>query len=72
MLLVVYILILLIVQSISIAVGLFVDRYYSSYAGLLTFIALYFFMFWLGWQIALRITKPKSPPQDVGTVKTKD
>jgi hypothetical protein len=63
MLLVVYILTLLIMQSISIGVGLLVDRYYSSYAGLMLFIALYFFMFWLAWQFAVRITKPKSPPQ---------
>ncbi len=58
-LIVAYLITLVVTQSISIGVGLLVDRYYSSYGGLLAFIALYFFMFWLAWQIALRVTKPK-------------
>lgn len=59
-LLIAYILALVVGQSISISTGLLVDRFYSSYAGLLVFIALYFFMFWLAWQIAIRVTAPKT------------
>jgi hypothetical protein len=58
-LLVAYILTLAVAQSISITVGLLVDRFYSSYGGLMVFIALYFFMFWFAWQIAMRVTAPK-------------
>jgi hypothetical protein len=58
-LLVAYILTLVVAQSISISVGLLVDRFYSSYGGLLVFIGLYFFMFWFAWQIAVRVTAPK-------------
>lgn len=58
-LLVAYILILAVAQSISVSLGLIVDRTYSSYGGLLVFIGCYFFMFWLSWQIALRVTAPK-------------
>ncbi len=61
-LLVVYIACLLVGQSIAVGIGLAVDRLYSSYAGLVVFIALYFFVFWLTWQIAVRLTKPKTTP----------
>jgi hypothetical protein len=49
---------LAVTQSISVGMGLLVDRVYSSHAGLLVFIGLYFFMFWLSWQIAVRVTQP--------------
>jgi len=58
-LLVAFILLLAVAQSISVGMGLLVDRVYSSYAGLLVFIGLYFFMFWLSWQTAVRVTAPK-------------
>ncbi len=58
-LIVTYLLTLIVVQSISIGAGLLVDRYYSSYGGLMVFIVLYFFMFWLAWQFAVRVTAPK-------------
>jgi hypothetical protein len=62
-LLIVYIATLLIGQLISVGIGLLVDRYHSSYGGLMVFIALYFFMFWAGWRIAVRLTEPKSSAQ---------
>jgi hypothetical protein len=40
-----------------------VDRYQSSQVGLMVFLALYFFMFWAGWRIALWITEPKTHAQ---------
>jgi hypothetical protein len=58
-LLIAYLVTLLVAQSISIGIALFVDRFFSSYAGLLVFIACYFFMFWLSWRIAVRVTEPK-------------
>ena len=61
-LLVVYIFSLIVGQSISIGVGLLVDRYHSSYVGLMVFIGMYFFVFWLAWQFSVRITAPKPPP----------
>ena len=62
-LMIAYIATLLVGQSISVGIGLLVDRYHSSYGGLMVFIALYFFMFWAGWRVALWFTKPKSPAQ---------
>jgi fucose permease len=63
-LLVVYILTVIVGQSVSITVGLLVDRYYSSYVGLMVFIACYFIVFWLAWRFSVRITEPrKSPPE---------
>ncbi len=59
-LLLVYIASLLVGQSISVSIGLLIDRHYSSYGGLMVFIALYFFMFWLAWRIAIRLTEPNS------------
>ena len=61
-LLVVYIFSVIVGQSVSITVGLLVDRYHSSYVGLLVFIAMYFVVFWLAWRFSVRITEPKSPP----------
>lgn len=62
-LLVAYIITLAVAQSISVGAGLLVDRLHSSYGGLLVFIGFYFFMFWLSWQIAVRVTAPKDAPQ---------
>ena len=60
-LLVVFLLSLVVSQSISIGVGLLVERHFTPYTGLVTFIALYFAMFWLAWRFAVRITAPRSP-----------
>ena len=57
-LLVVFIVTIAIGQALSIFLGLLVEQQYSSYAGLITFIALYFAVFWIGWKIAVRITEP--------------
>jgi len=59
-LLVTYIFALIIAQSLSVGVGLIVDRAHSSYGGLVVFIALYFTMFWAAWKFAVRITQPKA------------
>ena len=57
-LLLVFIVSLVAGQAVAISLGLLVERHYSSYAGLVTFIALYFTMFWLAWKFAVRITEP--------------
>jgi hypothetical protein len=59
-LLVVFLLSLLVSQSISIGVGLLVERHSTPYTGLVTFIALYFAMFWLAWRFAVRMTEPNA------------
>ena len=59
-LLLVFLVILLIGQSISIGLGLLVERHVSPYTGLVTFIACYFAMFWLAWRFAVRLTQPHS------------
>lgn len=59
-LLVVFLLSLMVSQSISIGVGLLVERHFTPYTGLVTFIALYFAMFWLAWRFAIRITEPNA------------
>jgi hypothetical protein len=72
-LLLVFLITLLIGQSISVSVGLLVERQVSPYTGLLTFIACYFAMFWVAWRFAVRITEPRSrraadlkPMEDAG------
>lgn len=57
-LLLVFLASLVIGQSIAIGLGLLVERHWSPYAGLVTFIAAYFTMFWLAWALAVRITQP--------------
>ncbi len=57
-LLIVFLVSLVVGQAISIFLGLLVERHYSAYAGLVTFIALYFVMFWVAWKFAVRITEP--------------
>jgi hypothetical protein len=59
-LLLVFLITLLIGQSISVAVGLLVERQVSPYTGLVTFIVCYFAMFWVAWRVAVRITAPHS------------
>ncbi|HEY6603318.1 MAG TPA: hypothetical protein VI010_11800 [Xanthobacteraceae bacterium] len=59
-LLLTFIVCLLIGQSLTIGVGLLVERYSTPYTGLVTFIVCYFAMFWLAWRLAVRITEPRS------------
>jgi hypothetical protein len=47
-------------QSISVGLGLMVERYSTPYTGLLTFMASWFAMFWIAWRLAVRITEPRS------------
>jgi len=58
-LLLAFIICLIIGQSLSIGLGLLVERYTTPYTGLVTFIAAYFTMFWLAWRLAVRITEPR-------------
>jgi hypothetical protein len=62
-LLIVYVLTLVVGQSLSVGVGLLVDRYQAPSVSLPVFIACYFAMFWLAWRFALRVTPPRTPPQ---------
>jgi hypothetical protein len=57
-LLIVFLISLVIGQAVSIAIGLTVERYTSSYTGLVTFICCYFATFWVAWRSAVRITQP--------------
>lgn len=57
-LLLVFILNVAVAQAIAIFIGLAVERYYSPYTGLVTFIVLYFTGFWLAWQLAVKLTAP--------------
>jgi hypothetical protein len=50
---------LLVGQSLSIGIGLLVERHATPYADLMAFIACYFAMFWLAWMFAVRVTKPR-------------
>jgi hypothetical protein len=72
-LLLAFLITLLIGQSISVSVGLLVERQVSPYTGLVTFIACYFAMFWVAWRVAVHITEPRSrraadlkPMEDAG------
>jgi len=59
-LLVVFLVSLIVSQSISIGIGLLVERNTTPYTGLVTFIALYFTMFWVAWRFAVRLTEPNA------------
>ena len=59
-LLVVFIVTLLIGQSISVGLGLLVERHTTPYTGLITFIVFYFLMFWVSWQVAVRVSRPST------------
>jgi hypothetical protein len=41
------------------SVGLIVEREFGGQVSLLVFLALYFAVLWLAWQLAVRATKPK-------------
>jgi hypothetical protein len=60
-LLVIFIISLVIGQSLSIGLGLLVERYSTPYTGMVAFIGSYFAMFWVAWRFAVRITEPRSP-----------
>jgi len=71
-LLVAYVICLLIGQTVTIMVGLSIDRIYSPHVSLPISIALYFAVFWIAWKIAVRLTAPrtelKSAPVSESTV----
>jgi hypothetical protein len=56
--LIIYILIVLVGEAAAIAVGLFLDRTYPL-ASLPVSLSLFFIVLWLGWVLAVWLTKPK-------------
>ncbi len=59
-LLVMFLVVLLVCQAVSVGLGLLAEQVFSPYTGLVTFIALYFLMFWVAWKIAVWFTAPRS------------
>ena len=59
-LLAVFLITLVVGQSISVGLGLLVERHTTPYTGLITFISAYFVMFWLAWRFAIRVTAPST------------
>jgi hypothetical protein len=57
-LLVVFITCLLVGESLSVFIGLIVERYFSEYVSLLTFIVCFFLMFGVTWKLAVWLTEP--------------
>jgi hypothetical protein len=57
-LLVIFLITLAVGQMISVGVGLMIERQTTPYAGLVTFIGMYFATFWLSWRLAVRLTAP--------------
>jgi hypothetical protein len=39
-------------------IGRFIEYQWGSYPSLIAFLALYFLVLWVAWQIAVRLTKP--------------
>jgi hypothetical protein len=62
-LLIAYVALVVVGQAGTIVIGLLIDYYYSPAVSLTVSIALYFFMFWLAWIVAVRVTEPKSSAQ---------
>jgi len=67
-LLVAYVICLVIGQTITVLVGLSVDRIYSPHVSLPISIVLYFAVFWVAWKIAVRVTEPKPRPASGSTI----
>jgi hypothetical protein len=65
-LLLVFLTSLLVGQSISVGVGLLVERHATPYTGLVTFIVCYFAMFWVAWRFAVRVTEPRAHVRERG------
>jgi hypothetical protein len=59
-LLLAFVISLLVGQSISVGIGLLVERHATPYTGLVTFLVCFFAMIWLAWHIAVRVTEPRS------------
>jgi hypothetical protein len=59
MLILVFILVVLGLDLLAFGITRFYERSYES-GSLLLFLAMYFFNFWLGWRIAVRITAPRA------------
>ena len=64
-LLVMFLVVLLFCQAISVGLGLLAERVFSPYTGLVTFIVCYFLMFGVAWKIAVRLTAPRSRHRSV-------
>jgi hypothetical protein len=59
-LLLAFVISLLVGQSISVGIGLLVERHATPYTGLVTFLVCFFAMIWVAWRIAVRVTEPSS------------
>ncbi|MGE0039368.1 MAG: hypothetical protein AB7S93_27555 [Xanthobacteraceae bacterium] len=57
-LLLVYLAIIAVGQSATVAIALTVERLVSPASSVLVFIGLYFTVFWLGWMLAVWLTSP--------------
>jgi hypothetical protein len=67
--LIVYSLTVLVGESLTIALGLFLDRTFPL-ASLPISLSLFFAVFWVGWVLAVRWTEPK-PEKASGNIKLK-
>ena len=59
-LLIVFLVSVVVGQTISVGLGILVERHATPYAGLMTFIFCYFATFWLAWRLAVRVTEPRT------------
>jgi len=47
-------------DAIAYFAGLAFERQFGSYPSMVAFIAMYFVVLWVAWQLAVRITAPKT------------
>lgn len=59
---VIYILIVVVFELIVVGIGLALDRTFPS-ASLPVSLTLFFVVLWVGWTLAVRVTKPKEKPE---------
>ncbi len=57
-LIVVYLVLLILSQTVTIMTALSVERFLDPTTGLLVFIGMYFAMFWVAWLVAVWLTVP--------------
>lgn len=58
-LIVIYIISIFVGDLVAVGIAEVIERF-SDKAGLVVFLALYFLVFWVAWQFAVRITEPKA------------
>ena len=59
-LIVIYVIGIFVGDAVAVGVAEVVERF-SEKGSMIVFLSLYFFVFWVAWVVAVRLTEPKAP-----------